>query len=102
MIGRIWHGWTTRENAKAYEEVFEAKVLPEVNKVEGCRGAYLLRREMKDEVEFVVFTLFDSIKAVQGFAGENYKLAVISPEAKEVLKRFEERAAHYEIVVRPT
>ena len=101
MIGRIWHGWTTRENAKAYEEVFETKVLPEVNNVEGCRGAYLLRREVKGEIEFVVFTLFESIKAVQGFAGENYELAVISPEAKEVLKHFEERAAHYEVIFRP-
>ena len=29
MIGRVWRGWTTRENGKAYEEVFRTNVLPE-------------------------------------------------------------------------
>ena len=53
MIGRIWRGWTTRENGKAYEEVFRTNVLPEINAVEGCRGAYLLRKDINDEVEFV-------------------------------------------------
>jgi heme-degrading monooxygenase HmoA len=102
MIGRLWRGWTTPENAKAYERVFKTVVLPEVNAVEGSKGAYLLRTDVNDEVEFVVLTVFESMKAVQGFAGENYELAVISPEAKEVLKHFEEHATHYEIVFRPT
>lgn len=101
MIGRIWRGWASRENAKAYEEVFRTRVLPEVSGVEGCKGAYLLRTDVNEEVEFVVLTLFESIKAVQGFAGENYELAVVSPAAKEVLKRFEKRATHYEIIFRP-
>ena len=101
MIGRIWRGWTTRENGKAYEEIFRANILPEINGVEGCGGAYLLRTNVNDEVEFVALTLFESIEAVKAFAGENYELGVISPAAREVLKHFEERATHYEIVFRP-
>jgi heme-degrading monooxygenase HmoA len=101
MIGRMWRGWTTRENGKAYERVFSTKVLPELNSVEGFEGAYLFRRDVNNGIEFVVLTLFKSIKAVRGFAGEDYELAVISSEAKEVLKNFEEHATHYEIVSRP-
>ena len=60
---------------------------------------YLLRRELADEVEFLALTMFESLSAVRDFAGQDYEVAVISPEAKQVLKRFEERATHYEIVV---
>ena len=35
------------------------------------KGAHLLRRERKDEVEFVTITIFDSLDAVREFAGED-------------------------------
>ena len=50
-------------------------------------------------MEFVALTIFESLSAVRDFAGEDYETAVISTDAKQVLKRFEERAAHYEIIV---
>ena len=82
MISRLWHGWTKRENADAYEE--------------------LLRRDVKDkeEVEFVTLTIFESIEAVKRFAGEDYEVAVILPEARKLLSRFDARSAHYETVLR--
>jgi heme-degrading monooxygenase HmoA len=101
MFARMWRGWTTRGNSKAYEDVFRKVVLPEVNAVDGFKGAYLLRRDLNQETEFIVLTLFKSMKAVQEFAGEDYELAVVSPEAKAVLKNFEERATHFEVVIRP-
>jgi antibiotic biosynthesis monooxygenase (ABM) superfamily enzyme len=99
MIGRIWHGWTARENADAYERLLRAEVLPGIGRrVEGYRGAYVLRRESGDEVEFVTVTLFDSLDA---FAGEDQEVAVVPPEARRLLARFDERSAHYETVVEP-
>ena len=99
MIARVWRGWTERRNANAYEQVFKTIVLPELEAVAGCSGAYLLRRESEDEVEFLVLTLFESLSALRDFAGQDYEFAVISPEAKQVLKRFEERPTHYEMVL---
>ena len=99
MIARVWRGWTEPGSADAYEQVFKTIVSPELKAVAGCRDAYLLRRDSGDEVEFMVMTIFESLSAVKDFAGEDYEIAVISPEAKQVLTRFEERAAHYEIVV---
>ena len=28
MIARVWHGWTSRQNADAYERHLRTKVLP--------------------------------------------------------------------------
>jgi heme-degrading monooxygenase HmoA len=72
-------------------------VLPGIQRIEGYRGAQLLRREAGEEVEFVTLTLFDSLDAVRAFAGEDYELAVVPPEARKLLARFDERSAHYEV-----
>jgi len=97
VIGRIWHGWTVPENADAYEALLRSEVLPGIDRVEGFRGAHLLRRDAGDEVEFVTLTVFDSLEAVRAFAGEDYEVAVVPPEARKLLARFDERSEHYEI-----
>jgi len=80
---------------------FRDVVLPEIRGVEGCRGAYLLRRDDADGAEFVSLTLFDSLDAVRAFAGEHYESAVISDEAAAVLRDFDKAAQHFTIVVTP-
>lgn len=47
------------------------------------------------------YELFDSIQAVQAFAGADYETAVVSPEARKLLARFDERSKHYEVVFEP-
>ena len=96
MITRVWRGWTSAANADAYEELLRTKIFPEIGRLPGSRGATLLRRDSGGEVEFVTLTRFDSLEAVRGFAGEDYELAVISPEAEALLARGDERVAHYE------
>jgi len=100
MISRLWHGWTTRANADAYENLLRAEVLPGIHRVRGFKGAQLLRRASGEEVEFVTITLFDSIDAVKEFAGEDYEVAVVPPPARKLLARFDARSAHYETVLR--
>ena len=104
MIARLWHGWTTPENADAYERVVRDEILPRIGgMVEsgGFRGAYVLRRDVPEGVEFVTFLLFDSIDAVKDFAGEDYERAYVPPEGERLLSRYERRAAHFETVVEP-
>ena len=80
-------------------------MLPGIHRVKGFKGAHLLRRDVKDkdkdkdEVEFVTLTLFDSLEAVKEFAGQDYEVAVILPEARRLLSRFDARSAHYETVL---
>jgi heme-degrading monooxygenase HmoA len=100
-IGRLWHGWTSRENAAAYEKLLLGEVLPGIQQMEGSRGAYLMRHDRADEVEFVTLTIFESLDAVRCFAGEDYEVAVVLPEARALLLHFDQRSAHYEIVATP-
>ena len=95
VIVRIWHGWTTRENADAYERLVRDDVLPEIGAVAGYAGAEILRADSSEEVEFTVITRFASLDAVRNFAGEDYEAAVVPSEARKLLLRFDERARHY-------
>ena len=99
MITRVWRGWTSPENADAYEELLRTKVLPELRRLPGHRGAAVLRRSAGEEVEFVVLNRFDSREDVRAFAGEDYEVAVITPEAEALLAHGDERALHYDVVV---
>jgi hypothetical protein len=102
MIARIWHGWTEHgQDADAYEQLLRAHILPGIHRVAGFRGAYLLREDRADEVEFVTVTLFDSLDAVREFAGEDYDAAVVPPDARALLSRFDERSRHYQTILTP-
>jgi len=101
VIARLWHGSTTRENADAYETLLKTKILPGIHRVKGYAGAYLLRRDLTDGVEFATLTLFESLDAVRAFAGKDYEVAVVSPEARKLLSRFDQRSVHYDVVMRP-
>lgn len=97
MIARHWRGWTKPEDADAYEDLLKRKVLPGLKRIDGYQGGYIFRRSCDGEVEFVVVNLFDSIAAVERFAGPNYAIPVFEPEAKALLSRVESVAAHYEV-----
>ena len=101
MIARLWHGWTTHNNADAYENLLRSEVLPGIHRISGFKGAYLLRREAGDEIEFVIVTLFDSLDAVRAFAGADYEVAVVPPEARKLLSHFDARSVHYETKFTP-
>jgi heme-degrading monooxygenase HmoA len=103
VIARIWRGWTTPENADAYQQVVSQDVLPGIaaRNLDGYHGAYLLRRELDDEVEFATILLFDTLEQVRAFAGEDYEAAYVPPRARAVLARFDERSAHYDTLLQP-
>ena len=103
MISRIWRGWTTPENADAYQELLLSEILPgiEARGIEGYRGAHLLRRQVEDGVEFATICWFEGWEGVREFAGEDYEVAVVPPGARVLLSRFDERSAHYETIRAP-
>jgi hypothetical protein len=102
MICRIWHGWTSDDNADAYERLLRGEVVPGILRRElpGFRGIDILRRSAPNGIEFVTMMWFDSIEAVQSFAGPDYEMAVVPTEARQRLMRFDRRSAHYTVVER--
>jgi heme-degrading monooxygenase HmoA len=97
MIARIWHGYTTAENADAYEAMLTPELLPGLSRKPGFRGSYLMRRVIGDEVEFITMILWDSLDDVRALAGDDYETAVIPEERKRVLSRWDAKAAHYDV-----
>lgn len=99
MIGRIWHGWTKPENADAYEKLLKDEIFIGIRsrQLAGYRGIQLLRRNLKEEVEFVTVMWFDTLDAVRTFAGEDYDAAVVPARARALLLRFDSRSQHYEV-----
>ena len=100
MIGRVWHGWTAPQNADAYEQLLRREVLPGIGRIDGFGGAEVLRRDAGDEIEFVTITFFESLEAVRAFAGQDYEVAVVPPEAQRLLTHYDTRSAHYELRLR--
>jgi heme-degrading monooxygenase HmoA len=102
VIARVWHGWTKPENGDEYEEFLRGNVFPALTTiVPGFHGGYVTRRDLDGEIEFLVMTLFESLEAVRAFAGDDYEVPVIEPEAARLLSRTDDRAAHYEVVIAP-
>ena len=99
MILRIWHGYTTPQNADRYEALLKREIFHgiEGKHLAGFRGIELLRRPIGDEVEFVTITRFDSIDDVRAFAGDDYEAAYVPDAAQKVLKRFDARSQQYEL-----
>ena len=99
-VKRIWHGWTTPQNAEAYEKLLREEVSIGIEAMEfpGLRRFEMMRRAHADEVEFVTIMEFDDIDAVKAFVGEDYEASYVPEAARKVLKRFDQRSQHYDLL----
>ena len=102
MICRLWRGWTSLENADAYERIVRTEVIPgiEARKIPGFRHIDLMKRDLGGEIEFQTLMWFDSLDAIKHFMGEDYSVSHVPPEARAVLNSFDDRAAHYDLIDR--
>ena len=101
MIARLWHGWTTVDDAPRYEEHLRRDTFPDLRGIEGYVDGYVLRRDSDDRVDFAVLTLWESLDAIRAFAGDDYETAVVPDAARRVLRGFDERVMHYEVAIGP-
>ena len=99
-VKRIWHGWTTLENAEEYRTVLEEVVFPsiEAKGIPGYRSIELLQRDHEAEVEFITIMTFDSLQNVIDFQGQDYERCYVPDAAQRVLDRWDLKSAHYEVV----
>ena len=101
-VARVWRGWTTAENADAYQEVVQGEVLPAIfdRDIPGLVGAHLMRADNveNEEIEFTTIIWFEGLDSVKNFMGEDYQRSHVPENAQTVLKRFDTQAKHFHLV----
>lgn len=97
MIARIWTGAVLKADGDEYAEYLRETGLREYRATPGNLGAYMLRRDLGKETEFMMFTLWESIEAVKAFAGDEHERAVFYPEDDRFLVRRDLEVVHYEV-----
>lgn len=102
MIVRTWHGLAKADRAEAYIRHLEEQVFPALTRIEGHRGARVLRRETAEGVEFMVVTRWTSIDAIQAFAGDDLTRAVVEPEAQGHFLCMDDRVTHWDVALKTT
>ena len=104
MICRLWRGWTTPENALAYQTLLKGEIMPGIRArdIRGLLTHQALKRETigedgTPEIEHMTLIWFASLEDVKGFVGEDYTVANMPAAAKAVLKRWDKRVLHFDV-----
>jgi heme-degrading monooxygenase HmoA len=73
-----------------------------LSRLDGHRGAQLLRRDDGGDVALCVLTYWESMEAVKRFAGDDADLAVVEEDARAALTSYDARVAHFEVLIDAT
>jgi heme-degrading monooxygenase HmoA len=101
MIARTWHGVVRAGDAAAYAAYIRDTGLAAYIATPGNRGAHLLYRIDGDRAEVLTVSLWDSLDAVRGFAGDDVERAVFYPEDDRFLIERDLTTAHWEVTEPP-
>jgi heme-degrading monooxygenase HmoA len=97
MIARMWHGITPTSKADEYLEFLKHRALPDYRSVPGNLAAHILRRSDGDITHFTTLTFWESLQAIEAFAGSDISIAKYYPEDSGFLLEFEPHVQHSEV-----
>ena len=95
MIVRTWKCQALAAQADEYHRYLIGTVFASLTTIQGHRGAYLLKREVGERIEFQVISFWDTVEAIKQYAGEEIGRAMVKPEARALLAGFDEFVYHY-------
>ncbi len=99
-IARVWHGKTSRADRASYLAFVKRAAVKEFKRAQGNRGAFILVRDSEDATEFLVISLWDSMKAVRKFAGDDPNKPVYLAQDSEYLLRLTSIVKHYKVAAK--
>lgn len=97
MIARIWHGRTATAKADDYLAFLQRRALPDYRSTPGNRAAFILRRRVGDVTHFTTLTHWESLQAIEAFAGVDIARAKYYAEDSQFLLEFEPAVQHFEL-----
>jgi heme-degrading monooxygenase HmoA len=95
MIARLWSARTTQAQSRLYLQHFSSAVLPSLRRFNGYVSSTVLTRPAENGFEILVLTVWESISAIDAFAGPDREAAVVAPAA--LLREYDRRVRHYEV-----
>jgi heme-degrading monooxygenase HmoA len=95
LIARIWKGAVGPQDGDAYAGYMQTTGIPAYATTPGNRGVWMLRRDIEEKTEFLMFTLWDSLDSVKAFAGQDYERAVFYPEDERFRIERDPTSTHY-------
>jgi heme-degrading monooxygenase HmoA len=99
MIVRIWHGVTAAANSEEYIDYLGATGVPDYRATEGNLGVYVLRRIDGERAHFLTVSFWESLEAIEAFAGSDPERARYYARDEEYLLGFEPTVEHYDVVI---
>jgi|SRR5580658_5264512 heme-degrading monooxygenase HmoA len=97
MIARLWSARATKPQSTRYLEHFWQSVVPSLRTFDGYVSSSVLVRSHGESVEILVTTVWQSLQAIDAFAGSDRETAVVASEAAELLTDYDRRVRHYEV-----
>lgn len=98
MVSRQWRGLARSTEADQYVAHLKAETFPQLEAMPGFVAASILRRELAEGTEFLVVTEWQSMKAIEEFAGDDPEAAVVPHVVKKMMLEYDTRVRHYTIV----
>ncbi len=97
MIARTWRGTVRAADADAYVRYIADTGLPASLATPVNRGFWLLHRLDGERAEVLTVSLWESLEAVKGFAGEEVGRAVFYPRDAEFLVERDMHVDHWDV-----
>jgi heme-degrading monooxygenase HmoA len=97
MIARLWSARASKAQSTRYLEHFWQSVVPSLRTFDGYVSSSVLIRSQGDSVEILVTTVWQSLRAIDAFAGADRETAVVASDAAALLTDYDRRVRHYEV-----
>jgi heme-degrading monooxygenase HmoA len=97
MIARTWRGTVRAQDAPAYAAYVQKTGIEGYQRTPGNRGAWLLWRVEGDHAEFLTVSFWESLTAIEAFAGRDIEKAVFYPDDEQFLIERDLTVHHYEV-----
>jgi heme-degrading monooxygenase HmoA len=98
VISRHWRGLARASQADNYVRHLRTETLPVLRGLPGFVSAAILSRRLREGVEFLVVTQWESLDAISGFAGADPEAAVVPAEVAEMMIEYDRRVRHFEVI----
>lgn len=98
MTSRQWKCILKEEAHDRYINFLNKVVFAEAKALPGFIDANIYKRNTENGLEFMVTTLWEDLKSIEAFAGEDISIAMVPEEAQEMMISFDQTVVHYEVI----